>query len=484
MVVVGSGPCGAMAAAQLVERGITVILIDAGTRAARGAIVRAAGNTVFRKMDQSLIVDDRHDVDAKPPVEWYSSLSLGGLSNFWTAAVPRFAPEDFEEGSVLDERYAWPITYDELVPYYERAEDALVVTAGPPFPNFPANRARFDHRLPGDWQQLAERARSRGLYLGSLPMAKGEPWMATGRGTEFDSYHCIIAPLLQSPRFRLVSGAHVTRLTWSQTTGRVEAVEYVDRPTRLRTNLRCRAVVVAAGAIDSTALLLRSTSSDFPNGLGNSAGLIGRYLHDHPKDWWPATSEVALTSLAHPAYLSRGAYDPETPLMATSLTIGLAKRSQRIGTYVRAKSASLGVQVFGTMIPRPDVGVSVSRDLADAIECRPRLTLSYDQAAIDNVVSARQRLREVFAASGLGVAVDGPFDPIVPGRSVHYGGSVRMHSSPEFGALDRNNRLYDVPNVVVCDSSCFTTGPEKNPTLTAMAIAARAADHLADELTG
>lgn len=471
-----------MAAAQLVERGITVIMLDAGNRAARGAIVRAAGNTLVRRMDQSLIVDDRHDASAKPPVEWYSSLSLGGLSNFWTAAVPRFAPEDFNEGAVLDERYAWPITYGELVPYYERAEDALVVTAGRTFPNVPANRARFTDRLPSDWEALAERAASRGLYLSSLPMAKGTPWMAARRGTEFDSYHCIVAPLLPSSLFTLVSGAHVTRLVWSPTAGRVEAVEYVDRLTRLRTTLRCRAVVVAAGAVDSTALLLRSTSSDFPDGLGNSAGLIGRYLHDHPKQWWPATPKVALTALAHPAYLSRGAYDSETPLMATSLTIGLASRSQRIRTYVGAKSASFGVQVFGTMIPRPEIGVAVPRNLTDAIECRPRLTISYDQDAIDNVTAAQQRLRDVFAASGLDVEVDGPVPRPVPGQSVHYGGSVRMHASPEFGVLDRTNRMYDVPNVIVCDSSCFTTGPEKNPTLTAMAIAARAADHLVDEL--
>ncbi len=79
----------------------------------------------------------------------------------------------------------------------------------------------------------------------------------------------------------------------------------------------------------------------------------------------------------------------------------------------------------------------------------------------------------------------GPFHEIRPGSSVHYGGSVRMHADPAFGVLDAWNRVHEAPNVVVADSSCFTTGPEKNPTLTAMAIAARAADHLADEvLTG
>ena len=485
VVVVGSGPCGAMAAAELVRRGVNVVLLDAGIRGARGAVIRAAGNTIFRRMDQSMITADRHDLTTSPLVEWHSSLSLGGLSNYWTAAVPRFAPEDFTEGAALDERYVWPITYDDLVPYYERAETALVVTAGSPFPNFPPNRARYSHQLPMDWQSVAEQARSHGLFLGSLPMAKGTPWMTAGRGTEFDSYHCIIASLLESPHFVLVAGAYVTRLVWSSREGRVEAVEYVDRARRLRVQTRVRAVVVAAGAIDSTTLLLRSTSADFPDGLGNSAGLIGRYLHDHPKEWWPATSGVRMTALAHPAYLSRGPYDRDAPLMATSLTIGLASRRQRLRTYVRARTDSFGVQVFGTMVPTSDIGVAVPHERKrDPVECRPRLMLSYDQAALDNLADGRRRLRELFAPSGIEVDVAEHDHPIVPGQSVHYAGSVRMHSSPEFGALNSSNRMYDVPNVIVCDSSCFTTGPEKNPTLTAMAIAARAADRLADDLVG
>ena len=98
------------------------------------------------------------------------------------------------------------------------------------------------------------------------------------------------------------------------------------------------------------------------------------------------------------------------------------------------------------------------------------------------MAAAPGRLGEVFASAGIGLEVPGPFHELRPGSSVHYGGSVRMHDKPEFGVLDRWNRMHEVPNVVVADSSCFTTGPEKNPTLTAMAIAIRAADHLADSL--
>jgi choline dehydrogenase-like flavoprotein len=483
VIVIGSGPCGAMAAAALVERGIAVTMLDAGVEAPKGMLVRAAGNTMYRKTDELQIVHDRHDVAAGSDVEWHSSLSPGGLSNYWTASVPRFAPHDFSEGSALDERYRWPISYDDLAPYYEQAERRLVVTAGEAFANIPSNVARYHTRLPDDWAALAANLPATGSSLGSIPMAKGAPWMVARRATEFSSYHCIVAPMLGSPHFRLVPGAQVTRLVWSPTSGKVDSVTYVDRRTGDAHELRGRAVVVAAGAIDSAVLLLRSVSSDFPDGLGNTAGVIGRYLHDHPREWWSAASAHPMTALAHPAYLSRGPYDEAAPLMATSLTFGLTKRTDRLRTYVRAKSPSFGVQVFGTMVPTPDLGVTIPPSHpADAVECRPLLSLAYDQAALDNMVAARSRLHELFAASGVTVKITSPFHDLVPGSSVHFGGTVRMHARREFGALDAWNRLHDVPNVIVCDSSCFTTGPEKNPTLTAMAIAARAADRLAADL--
>ena len=86
------------------------------------------------------------------------------------------------------------------------------------------------------------------------------------------------------------------------------------------------------------------------------------------------------------------------------------------------------------------------------------------------------------SAAGRPVRIPGPFHELHPGSSVHFGGTVRMHADRAFGVLDAWNRVHDVPNLVVADSSCFTTGPEKNPTLTAMALAARAADRLADDL--
>jgi choline dehydrogenase-like flavoprotein len=482
VVVIGSGPTGATAAARLVERGLRVCMLDAGTHAPRGLLVKAAGNTLFRAASKSELVADRLDSDSGDDVEWHSSLSLGGLSNYWTAAVPRFAPADFTEGGLVDERFEWPVTYDDLEPHYAHAERLLTVTTGTePIPGVPSNVARYRTSAPPDWQSIISHANAAGHALGMLPMAKGAPWMVARRAREFGSYHCVIAPMLGDASFELRRGAHAIGLCWSHEAERVDAVEYVDVASGQRTVLACRAVVVAAGAIDSTVLLLRSVSDDFPDGLGNNRGIVGRYLHDHPREWWRAHSSTPLRALAHPVYIAREPTESATPLLETSLTLGLSSPVARLKTFVRGSVESFGVQVFGTMVPTDEVGVSLDRS-SSSLDAHPRISIEFDAATVANLLSARERLPAVFADGGVSVDVPGPFHEIRPGSAVHYGGTVRMHRSAEHGALDGRNRLHEVRNVVVADSSAFTTGPEKNPTLTAMALAGRGALLLADDL--
>lgn len=483
VVVIGSGPTGATAAARLVERGIPVTMLDAGTHAPRGLVVKAAGRTIFRSASQSELVEDRLDDVSSEHVDWFSSLSLGGLSNYWTAAVPRFAPADFTEGGRLDERYEWPVSYEELMPHYDYAERLLGVTTGPdPIPGVPQNLARYRSPAPADWREIIAEANRAGHAVGVLPMAKGGRWMVARRAREFSSYHCVIAPMLEHRPFELRRGAHAVRLHWSSQHGRVEAVEYVDVTAGRRATVRCRAVVVAAGCIDSTVLLLRSTTEDFPAGLGNSAGVIGRYLHDHPREWWVGRVERPLRSLDHPVYVAREPDGSNEPMLATSLTIGLSSTLERLKTFYRGSSTTFGVQVFGTMVPRPTVGVSLDDAGTDDVDRHPRISLEFDAPTKANLISARQRLLTIFGDAGLHLTIPGPFHELRPGSAVHYGGTVRMHRTPAHGALDGWNRLHDVPNVVVADSSSFTTGPEKNPTLTAMALSGRAAIRLAEDL--
>lgn len=487
VVVIGSGPSGAAAAAKLVERGVAVLMLDSGVSAPPGLIIRAGGNTIFRKKASTKFKDNRLSADTTDVV-WKSSLSHGGLSNIWSAAVPRFGPNDFTDGERLDRRYVWPVRYDELSDYYDEVEGRLTVTCAEPILGVPPPVQHHRARVPADWAEVARHAAENGDGLGAVPMAKGDPWMVAARGSAFASYHCIVKPLLSKPNFTMRAGAHVSRIIWSAKSERAEAVEYEDHETGQLVQVRARAVVVAAGAVDTTMILLRSTSPDFPNGIGNSRDLIGRYLHDHPLEWWPAQTERPMRSLSHPLYLARRNYDDSDPLLATSHTIGLHNTPvARLRMYARKTTQSVGVQVLGTMVPQPEVGISLGRDggqsvSGSVVSQKPHVSLIHDDMALKNLKSARDRFRDVLGAAGLSVSIARPFDPQAPGWSVHLGGTVRMHDDPEFGVLDRWNRMHDVPNVAVVDMSCFTTGPEKNPTPTAMALATRAADRLALDL--
>jgi choline dehydrogenase-like flavoprotein len=445
--------------------------------------VRLAGNTMVRVARWNTVEFDRHAILDDPNTAWLSTLRLGGLSNNWTGAVPRFAPQDFTDGSRIDERFDWPIRYDDLVPYYESIERLIGVTCGDDFANIPANVRRHTYRPPADWRSLATAARARGYHLGPIPLAKGRPTSVLLRGTEFNSFHTIVKPLQSSARFQLIGGAHVTGLHWNSSAGRVDSVQYVDRATGQAVTLPCRAVVVAAGALVSARLLMQSTSADFPTGLGNTSGVLGSYLHDHPRVWFPLELSRPFRAPSHLMYLSRDDYRDDRPLSGASASIGLESPRDRLRTYVGGRVSQLGVQIFGTMIPSEDCFLRLTDQPLDHLpERKLGISMRYDAHARRTLDDAVVRVVELFATAGVVASVVEPLHELMPGTSVHYGGAVRMHRSPQFGVLDGWNRMHDVPNVAVTDASSFTTGPEKNPTLTAMAISARAADGLAADL--
>jgi choline dehydrogenase-like flavoprotein len=426
----------------------------------------------------------RHIPTGDPQTDWYLNLAPGGLSNQWTGAVPRFAPEDFTEGERLHERYRWPVTYEEMVPYYERAERLMDITAAPEeVPNLPVGYAAYRHQLPSDWQRVARCAAARGQGLTTLPLADGPPWLFVRRGTAFNSFTNIVRPLRRSPHFQLLTGAHALQLEWNGTEQRVTSVLYHNRKDGARHRLPAAAVVVAGGPLNSTKLLFDSACPDFPQGLGNTNGLLGRYLHDHPKEWWAFDLEKPITLLAPSAYLTRRPHATSPPLMANSWTLGVAALKDKILSRFGVKGHTVGVQIFGTMVPSEAHYVRPARDKKDEFGLPIlEICIRYDEEVIANMHQARKHLLCLMEEAGYPARPQEIVPQLFPGYAVHYGGTVRMHASRQYGVLDAWNRLFDVPNVLVCDASCFPTGAEKNPTLTAMALAARAADRLADDL--
>jgi hypothetical protein len=217
--------------------------------------------------------------------------------------------------------------------------------------------------------------------------------------------------------------------------------------------------------------------------MGNSAGLLGKYLHDHPREWWAVDMDTPLTSLSPPAYLTRLPHASSDPLLACSWTLGAFGTVGKIKSRLGQKTTYFGVQVFGTMVPEEKYYVTPAKIEKDefglpALEVHIR----FEEKVLDNMVKAREHLMQLMQEAGHKGAIREIVPTLVPGTAKHYGGAARMHASPKFGVTDGFNRLHDIANVLVVDASSFTTGAEKNPTVTVMALAARSADRLARDL--
>jgi choline dehydrogenase-like flavoprotein len=483
VVVIGSGPAGAAAARELSQNGIPVTMLETGSAFQRGLLVRFAGRNFYRRTPP-LREEAGHVVSGDPRTLCYVKFAPGGLSNNWTGAVPRFAPEDFTEGERLHERFRWPITYSDLAPYYEKIERYLAITADPrDVPQLPGGHVSYRYRLPGDWHDVERTANKYGQGFTAYPLADGPPNMLVRRGTAFNSYSAIVRPLLHSPDFRLETGAHALQLQWSPTKGKVDGVVYHSRRTGRSERIGASAVVVACGPLGSAKLLHNSVCNTFPDGLGNSKGLLGRFLHDHPREWWSFQMDRPLRILSPSAYLTRLPYDSSPPLLATSWTLGTASLQDRIRSRFGLKTTAVGVQVIGTMIPSEACVARPSTTKKDEFGLPAlEVCIRYSEAEVDNVVRSRQHLMNLMEDAGCRATLGEIVPTLFPGTIAHYGGTARMHANPEYGVVDAWNRVYDAPNVLVCDAACFTTAAEKNPTLTVMAIAARAATRLAHDL--
>jgi glucoside 3-dehydrogenase (cytochrome c) catalytic subunit len=260
-------------------------------------------------------------------------------------------------------------------------------------------------------------------------------------------------------------------------------VQYVDRVTGSNHRVRGAAVVVAAGPLASTKLLLQSSCPDFPDGIGNTEGILGHFLHDHPNQWSELEVDQPLPALDHNVYLTRAPYGESAPLRGAAVILGALSKWDRLASLARRSTRRFGVVTFGTMVPTRDNYVRLHPEKRDEFGF-PILDIHirFGPEVQPTLSDSHERLRAILSAAGYASSLVHPVQSLTPGWASHYGGTARMHRSPQYGVLDGWNRLHEVDNVVVADASCFTTGAEKNPTLTVMALSARAAHRLADDL--
>jgi len=484
VVVIGSGPPGAAATVFLRRAGIEVLLLEAGSeRSAFGMTLRLRGMTVAKRRSE---LKERVGVakTADPEAHLYEALAPGGLSNHWSCAVPRFSREDFVDAARAGEEFTWPIGYDELAPWYDQVEPLLHIAGSKSDdPQLPAGNVRHGWELASDWQTMVDDAHRSGRAVVPMPYAYGAATSLTWSGTAFNSFVRLVRPLMRDAGLTVRFGARVQRLEWDSHARRVSAVVFRDAASGRDERVPCRAVVLSGGAINSPQVLLQSTSADFPEGLGNTHGVVGRYLHDHPLG--KLVVDLASPISVHPpTYITRLAVERSTPLYA-------AAGMQWSGASIAAKSLIqrypgrlhwTGFSVFGTMAPSPDNWIALDREQR-SVDGTPGIALNIRLPPEARQVLDETRDQIVTLLARAGFRPEVRVWHVEPaGNSNHYAGTCRMHALPKFGVLDAWGRMHGVPNVVVGDSSAFTTGPEKNPVLTSMTLAARASDRLASDL--
>lgn len=506
VIIVGSGLTGAIAALTLVEAGIPVVMLESGNKFPKDIHLRFRHRELRRPITPSINdhVPYAEFVNLNDcSTRWIKANCVGGRSNFWSGLVLRYSEMDFQDGARLHPQYQWPISYQDLEPYYEKVEKIIKVRGGKEsVETLPACHISSERKLGSEWQNFAHACKQVGRSLAVLPDVYGSNTIMSLAATPQNVAVKLMGRLLRSKHFRLLKNAHVTRIEVERSEPKAKAVEYIDAKTGSYHRKVAQAIVLAAGPLSSTQILLNSTCKSFPHGLGNNHGLLGRYLHDHPLEYAKISSDFIFSRLDDRQrgglYITRESYASSPPLQAIAFLLygGCGERQPVIlhqGLTLSRNSSNnnlslvdksfMSVCVFGTTIPKAENYVCLHPNQKDSYGLPLlQINMRFSEAEIDQMKKARELVPEIIAATGKTIfSFSSELEP--PGTSVHYGGTVRMHRSPEYGVLNEWNQLHEIDNLLVVDASCFTTCVEKNPTLTAMAISMRAMKKLVQKRT-
>ncbi len=490
IVVVGSGIGGATLAAALAP-----VLCRAGRRILileRGDHLRPSAQD---RDDDAIFVKGHYrpeeawlDGSGQPfnPGNYYN---VGGNSKFYGAVLLRYRAEDFRPlrhmGGTTP---GWPISYDALEPYYGKAEQLYRVrgTAGED-PTDPARSSDYPHDPVPDEPAISDlRARlsSVGLHPASLPLGVDlDRWLARAKtpwdaypdttGGKMDAETCGLRAALEHDTVTLRTGARVTRLNPAPD-GRIAGVT-LDSGEVIDAGI----VVLAAGAVQSAALLLASADAAHPKGLANSSDQVGRNFMNHNcsavlalHPWRRNPSVYQKTLMVNDFYLTGGPHGE--PLGNIQL---LGKIS---GPILRASSSLPGP--VANWIARRSVDLyAMSEDLPNPDS---RVTLRNGQIVLDWKRSNWQahlalvtRLKRALRRAGYPIVVSRPFDRRTPS---HQCGTARMGADPATSVTDSYGRSHDHKNLFIVDAAILPTSAAVNPALTIAALALRAGAHIAE----
>ncbi len=428
---------------------------------------------------------------------------VGGGSVHWAAFTPRLHPSDFEVYTRDGVGADWPITYEDIRPYYEQLELEMPVAGPAYYPwGYPHGYPYGPHPMGGVGNALIK-----GCSALNIPVSIGGP-VAILSGSHADRPHCIYrgfciqgckvgakaSTLVTHVPDAIKTGAEirdrsmVSRIELGKE-GRVKGIHYFDNEGRAHFQ-RAKAVIVSGYAIETPRLLLNSACPGHENGLGNSSGTLGCYLmaqagnvvmgrFEHPVRMYKAPPAHALTEEFYETDskndFARGfAIQTVGPLpIAFGKQLLAAKKAWGWGLRREMMDynhwATFGL--LGEILPWKDNRITLAEDKDRFGLPVAHVTFSLHENDKRLIQAARKKTEEVMLAAGA-------IEVVQEARYAHLVGACRMGSDPRNSVVDKFGRSHDIPNLFVCDGSVFPTQGSANPGLTIQALAARTADYL------
>jgi choline dehydrogenase-like flavoprotein len=456
-------------------------------------------------------------VDEKKPFHWVRGDILGGRSVLWGRQCYRWSDLDFEANRKDGHGIDWPIRYQDVAPWYSYVEKFAGISGQaeglPQLPDgeflkpMPMNtverhvKAAIEANFPGRTMTigrvavLTEPHNGRGACHYCGPCANG---------CSVSAYFCSLTSTLPAAKatgnLTIRADSVVERLDSDPLSGHISSVSVVNTKTRDRMQFRGKLVFLCASTVGSTQILLNSKSERYPNGLANGSGVLGRYLMDHTFGTWvhgviPGfrdrnTIGARPNGIYVPRFRNLDGNDEDASFLRGYGFQGGASRSDwkrdapGFGKAFKAEISEpgpwgMGFGGFGEILPYADNRMLLDDKKTDRFGIpQVRFEVEYkdnEKRMIDDIVARGTEMLKAAGATG----IRSHPGPMIMGRGVHEMGTARMGHDPAESVLNGWNQAHEVPNLFVTDGACMTSGSCVNPSITYMAITARAANRAA-----
>ena len=544
VAIVGSGAGGGIAAYALTRAGANVVMLEAGgpwDNAVDSAMLlpsyaspRRGASTRARPFGEFDACIGGWEIDGEPYTrapgtrfDWWRARMLGGRTNHWGRISLRFGPDDFKGKARDGLGDDWPISYEDVAPYYDRVDDLVgIFGSRENLPNHPDSKFLPAPR-PRCYELLVKRSSDR-LGITCIPARlsiltkphNGRPACHycgdCNRGCKvnanFSSPGVLLDPARATGRLTVHTNAMAREVTVGPD-GKATGITYIDKATGEDRHVEARVIVLAASACETARILLNSKSSQFPQGLANSSGTVGKYLTDttgtdvagfipamvdhvpHNEQgvggghiympWWLDNRQLDFPrgyhievwgGLGQPSYGFMGGIHRYPP--------GGGYGVQLKNDYRRYYGATIGFSGRGEMVPNENSYCELDPTVVDQWGIP---VLRFHWQWTDHEYKQVKHMQETFRAliADMGGEVFSPmptqergYGIATGGRIIHELGCTRMGDDPSTSVVSSNCQAHDCRNLFIADGGPFVSQADKNPTWTIMALAWRTSDYI------